>query len=87
MKNQIEIIKCIASLNDQDQHATPVRIHKRTLMRYEAIMTALKKLEASALIEFEGGEIWLTQSGWDAFHREAPRHVDPSLLLSHCNES
>jgi len=86
MKHRTEIIRAIAALTDEDKTPTPARIRQRTLIPEAAIKTALAEMEREGLIEVDGG-IWLTCEGFDQYRREMPRRVDPSLLLSHCNES
>jgi Mn-dependent DtxR family transcriptional regulator len=85
MKHRSSILRAIAALNSESQAASASRIRRRTLIPEPAIRTALAEMERDGLTEQDAG-IWLTEAGWDQYHRDKPRAVSAESLLTHSDE-
>ena len=83
MNHRSEILRHIADTNMADRLIDARILQRRTLIRPQAIATALVDMQRDGLIETHGETLYLTEAGWEQFEREKPRPVSIDLLLSH----
>lgn len=60
-------------------------LQRRTLIRAEAIFTALVDMQREGLIETHGETLYLTEAGWEQWERDKPRPVSVDMLLVHAD--
>lgn len=85
MKHRTELLRHIGETNMADRLIDARILQRRTLIRAQAISTALVDMERDGLIETHGDTLYLTEAGWEQWESDKPRPVSVDILVSHAD--